>query len=287
MPHFSHDDANLFYELNGDRGEPLLFIQGVGVIGRGWLPQVEDLTRRHRALTFDNRGIGGSTLGRNAGSLSIETMSEDALAVAGAAGWDSFHVIGHSMGGVIAQCLALGHPGRVRSLVLLCTVARGADAVRMTPAMFVTALRMRIGPRAARRRAFLELIYPATFLAGADTDALAAHVGLLFGRDLADQPPILIKQAKALGRHRGTDDLRALASIPTLVISAALDRITPVRFGRDLAARIPGSRYVEIADAAHGVPIHRAQEINRLIEGFVGARSLDADGPGSRDLSSV
>ena len=103
-----------------------LLIQGVGVVGACWRPQVAALARHYQTLFFDNRGIGESTAGH--GSVRIEAMAEDARALMDEAGWDSAHVMGHSMGGVIAQQLALDCPKRVRSLSLLCTFARGRDA---------------------------------------------------------------------------------------------------------------------------------------------------------------
>jgi pimeloyl-ACP methyl ester carboxylesterase len=105
------------------------------------------------------------------------------------------------MGGVIAQQLALDCPQRVRSLSLLCTFARGKDAARLTPWVLWMTLRTRIGTRPMRRRAFLEMICPRSALQTADVGALAARFSKLIGRDLADQPPILMKQLMAMGRH--------------------------------------------------------------------------------------
>lgn len=268
MSQLLHNAVSLHYELHGDKGDPVLLIQGVGVIGNGWKPQVDGLAANHRLLTFDNRGIGQSTAPAGK-SLAIEQMADDAAALVQAVGWDSCHVIGHSMGGVIAQRLALTHPRRVKSLALLCTVARGADAVRMTPQMTWTGLRTNIGTRAMRRRAFLELICPKEFLATADCEALAFELAPLFGHDLAEQPPIAMRQAMALRKHDCSRELAKLAGTPTLVVSAEHDPITPPRFGRQLAALIPGARFVEISAASHGVPIHRAAEINPLIAGFI------------------
>lgn len=268
MPQLSHRGATLHYELHGDRGEPMLFIQGVGVVGNGWKPQVDGLAANHRLLTFDNRGLGQSTLPAD-GTLSIEAMADDACALLDAAGWDAAHLVGHSMGGVIAQRLALTHPRRALSLALLCTVARGADAVRMTPRMIWTGLRTNVGTKAMRRRAFLELICAPEFLASADCAALARELAPLFGHDLAEQPPIAMKQAMALRRYDSSAELAKLAGIPTLVVSAEHDPIAPPRYGRQLATLIPGARFVEITGASHGVPIMRAAEVNQLLAGFL------------------
>lgn len=275
MPSLIHQGAALHYELHGTAGEHVLLIQGVGVIGNGWQPQVDGLAAQHRLLTFDNRGIGRSTLAKDA-PFSIEQMADDARALLDAAGWNTAHVVGHSMGGVIAQRLALTHPQRVRSLALLCTVARGRDAVRMTPQMMWTALRTNFGPKPARRRAFLGLIYPKPFLAGTDCAALAAQLAPLFGHDLAGQSPIAMKQAMALRQHDGSRELARLAGLPTLVLSATHDPIAPPRYGSQLAAMIPGARFVEIPNASHAVSIQHAAEVNRLLEEFFAFKQMAA-----------
>lgn len=135
---------------------------------------------------------------------------EDARALLDAAEWTSAHVVGHSMGGVIAQRLALSHPHRVKSLALLCTVACGADAVRMTPRMIWISLRTHLGTRALRRRAFLELICPPESLADRDCALLATEFAPLFGHDLAEQPQIALRQALALRRHDCTGELESV-----------------------------------------------------------------------------
>lgn len=283
MPELIHHGARLHYSIEGAAGEPLLLIQGVGVAGTGWKPQVDALAKTHRLLAFDNRGVGHSAMERGA-PFSIEQMVEDARALMDAAAWTSCHLVGHSMGGVIAQRLALTHPRRVRSLALLCTVARGADAVRFDLGTLWITLRTSLGSKSSRRRAFLELIYPKSFLAGVDRDALAAEVGDLFGRDLAVQPPIAMKQALALRRHDCRKELGRLAGLQTLVVSAAQDPIAPPRFGRQLAALIPGARYVELTEAAHGVTLHRAREISDLLASFIADASRRASPGQSMDL---
>jgi pimeloyl-ACP methyl ester carboxylesterase len=233
------------------------------VVGEGWRPQVEGLADRYTLISFDNRGIGASTSGNT--PLSIEAMADDALAVAGAEGVERFHLAGHSMGGLIAQRIALIAPQRVLSLSFLCTFLKGREAARVTPAILLSALRMHVGTRAMRRRAFMRLVMPDAYLRQADLVRLAGELGQLFGRDLADQPSIVMKQLRAMSRFDVSARLGELAAIPTLVVSAALDRIALPEYGRSLAAAIPGARYVEIEDAAHGVTIHRADVINDLL----------------------
>ena len=103
-------------------GSPVLLIQGVGVHGSGWAPQLDVLAARHWCLAFDSRGIGRSQpLGT---PLTVECMAADARALMDAQGWKSAHVVGHSLGGLIALQLALQARQRVDSLALLCPLWR-------------------------------------------------------------------------------------------------------------------------------------------------------------------
>jgi pimeloyl-ACP methyl ester carboxylesterase len=265
MPILKRPDVNLHYELSG-QGPPVLFIQGVGVVGEAWRPQVDVLSKSFRTLIFDHRGIGQSS--RCTGAITIETMAEDARALLDEVGWDAAHVVGHSMGGVIAQQLALDGAARVRSLSLLCTFARGRDGARLTPWVLWMTLRTRLGTRRMRRRAFLEMLWSPEALGAADTDELAAGLAKLIGRDLADQPSILMKQVRALSRHDVSCRLAELAKIPTFVLSAERDPIALPRYGRALAAAIPGARFEELPEASHGVTIQHAAEINDRLRAF-------------------
>lgn len=233
------------------------------MIGEGWRPQCDGLCDRYTTIAFDNRGLGESTL--RSDPLTIETMALDALAIVDAEKIERFHVVGHSMGGLIAQEVALRAPARVKSLALLCTFARGKQATRLTADIVLVGLRTRIGTRAMRRSAFLELVMPPALLGERDRAQLAETLRPLFGRDLAEQPPIIMKQLKAMAKYDASGRLGQLAHIPSLVVSAELDRIALPAFGRELAAAIPGARLVEIPGAGHGVPIHSAEQVNALL----------------------
>lgn len=254
--------CRLAFDVRGS-GTPVLLVQGVGVQGDGWRPQTDALAERYTCITFDNRGLGRS---QPVGApVTVAQMAEDARAVLDAERIASAHVVGHSLGGLVAVQLALLAPERVRSLALLCTFARGHDAAPLDARMMLLGLRTRVGTRRMRRRGFLGLVLPPHALAAADVDAEAARIAELFGHDLADQPPIVAQQLRALRAADASARLAELAGIPTLVVSAAHDPIAPPRAGRALAAGIPGARYVEFDDASHGLPITHADRVNALL----------------------
>jgi len=238
-------------------------IQGAGLHGNGWKPQADALCARFQCLTFDNRGMGGSQPA--AKPITVEQMANDTFALMDSAGITSAHIVGHSMGGAVAQEIALTMPTRVRSLSLLCTSAIGTDATRITWEMAWLATRTRVGTRRMRRLAMLKLVLSPEGLAKTHLDKEAERLAPLFGHDLADTPPIVMQQLWALKRFDASQRLHQLARIPTLVIGAANDIIFPLSCSRKLADAIPGARLVEIPNAAHGVAIELAEEVNRLL----------------------
>lgn len=250
------------FDVEG-RGPLVLLIQGVGTCGSGWRPQIEALRDRHTCVSFDNRGIGRSTpLAR---SLAFDDMVDDARAILDHLSLGPAHVVGHSLGGLIAQGLALKAREQVRSLALLCTFARGRDAAPPTWRMISAGARSRIGTRNMRRRGFAELLLPPGAVELSDIESVNARFAPLFGHDLADQPRIVSEQLAVMRRAEAESRLPALDGIPTLVVSARHDPIAPPSLGRRIAAGIPGARFAEIEDASHGLPLHRPQVVDTLL----------------------
>ncbi len=135
MPYVTRDDGvKIYWEeaggLTAERRQartPLLLIMGLGATLEWWRRLIPILSSRYRTIVYDNRGVGRSDVPE--GPYSIPAMAEDAAAVMDAAGMASAHVFGASMGGMIAQELALNHPSRVRSLILGCTACGGTQVV--------------------------------------------------------------------------------------------------------------------------------------------------------------
>jgi pimeloyl-ACP methyl ester carboxylesterase len=265
-----HDGCSLHYQRAGT-GAPVVFIQGTGVHGDGWSPQTSELSDEFSCLSFDHRGMGRSQ--PTGARVTVEQLARDTLALMDAVGWERAQLVGHSLGGLVALAVALTAPERTRSLALLCTFSRGSDATRLTPAMLWTGLRTRIGTRAQRRRAFLELVLSPGERSAEECARIAAELAPIFGHDLADQPPIVMAQLRAMTAYDATPRLAELASIPTLVMSAEHDRIAPPALGRAIAAAVPSAVYREFAGAAHGLPISRANEVNALLRGHLRANA--------------
>jgi 3-oxoadipate enol-lactonase len=278
------DGTRLWYEVFGNpRGEPLLLIQGLGADARGWTLQRRALGRDFRCIAFDNRGAGRSD--KPAGPYSLEQMAADAVAVLDEVGVDSAHVVGASMGGVIAQILGVRHAARVRSLVLACTACshlpwrrelleEWAQVAREhgMAAMSRRSLRWLVGPR-SHRRLYLPANLFASFLMRVPPAAFAAQVRAILDMDDAM-----------------ADELQAIA-VPVLVITGSQDILTPVADAEELADRIKAAELAILPGAAHALMAEQAGAFNHEVVDFLDRASLsrqeDARLPGALPLAGA
>ncbi len=254
--------AMLHYDDVG-RGVPILFLQGVGVSRVAWRSQLDALSDGWRCLAPDHRGIGGSE--GPVDDLSVEVMARDAIAFLDAMGRGPVHVVGHSLGGVVAHALALRAPQRVRSLTLACTFAGGRDLARPSARLIWLGLLTTVGTERSRARAFARLVSAEADLRARGVAAVTKELEAAFGRSLGAPPAIADRQLAALRRHDERARLATLSAIPTLVVSGSEDPIAPARVGRALAEAIPGARYAEVTDASHALPIHQAPAFNAML----------------------
>ena len=236
------------YELRGrmHRRRPwLVLIQGMGLDRRGWQPVLHRLRRHFRLVLVDNRGTGHSD--RAAGSYTVADMAGDVVAVLDAAGIGRAHVLGASLGGMVAQELAIRHPERVDGLVLACTAPGWPFAYPMPGASVrLLATAGRLPAEAARRR------HTENALSGRTLRHRPELVDRLL--ELQDERPAdraaLSAQAAAGARYTGR--LRqARIRARTLVMHGGADAVVDPRNGRLLANRIPGARLVTFPALGH------------------------------------
>ena len=261
MPFAVLPDARVSYDTAGDRGSPVLLVMGFGVPGSMWMNQVAALARRHRVAWFDNVGAGGETKGRTL--LRMRDLAAHARAVLDALGWDDAHVVGVSMGGMIAQELALSSNARVRSLSLIATHAGGWRNILPPPASLYLFARGFLGPRGGRARALERLIFPDEYLRTVDLAPLRAA---LRDQVVAAAPAWdRLRQLAAVFGHRAAHRLHQLSGTPTLVVKASKDRLIRPREHHRLHELIPGSRLVELAEAGHAVLHQCAHAVNQAL----------------------
>lgn len=242
MPTIDRDGTTIYWEERG-RGAPLLLIMGLGVTLEGWSRLGEVLAQRSRTILFDNRGTGRSSV--PPGPYPIETMADDAAAVLDAAGVARAHVFGMSMGGMIAQELALHHPDRVASLVLGCTACGGRDSV---PASREVAAALAARQTMTREQAMWTMA-PYIYDAATPRERIEED----FARRLSAPVTADGYFAQLAGIRAWSGTLSRLHGIvaPTLVIHGETDQLVPPENGRIIARAIPGARLVMIPNASH------------------------------------
>ena len=271
MPLVDRGTHQVHYEVHGpDGAPPLLLVMGMGFSSRAWHTLPALLRQDFRVIQFDNCGTGRSTEPR--GIYRTGRMADDAAAVLDAAGVEAAFVFGISMGGMIAQELALRHPRRVRALVLGATFAghlRSRKPSLRTGYDLVQVVARGRGVKPAR---VARLLVSSGHYA-ADPDGFLAWL-----RCTERAPPrITIRQMAAVALHDAASRLRDL-HVPTLVITGDRDRLVPPANSRTLAALIPGARLVELPGAGHVFPVERPREtVAALKEFFLGPAGA---GPG-------
>lgn len=245
MPKVALAGTELNYERAGE-GEPLLLIQGMSGNLLAWgRPFSSLLEESFEVISFDNRGIGLSSPVEEA--FSIAEMAADTAALLDALEIESAHVLGISMGGMIAQELALAHPERLRSLTLGCTYCGGPGSRLMDPVDFQGVVEaMGSGDRDRVFRAMYEVNLSPGFRA--EERRYAEFTEMASARPAPRQTVAL--QMQAIAAHDTSARLPELA-VPTLVIHGTVDRVLGYPNGPLIASLIPGARLETLEDVGH------------------------------------
>lgn len=255
------DGTRIYYDTFGNPdGEPLLLLMGLAVDRWGWIRQRADLARRFRCIAIDNRGAGLSE--KPDGPYDVFTMSGDALCVLDAEGIDSAHVMGFSLGGVMAQVLAVRSPDRIRSLVLASTACRVQDWRRELFAEWAEL----VTERGVRAFALENL----RWIAAARHLRWVAPVAPALGPLLVRAPAhAVLGQLHAITSitEQLHDELRGVTT-PTLVIVGSQDILTPVADSEEIVHRIPKATFKVVAGAAHSLVVTDAKVFNRAVTAF-------------------
>ena len=259
MPVAELDGLRLRY-LRAGSGPPLLLVAGIPAVATDWLPLASDMSAARDVIAYDNRGSGGSSV--TPGPYTTRQLAGDAVALLDHLGIARADVFGMSMGGMIAQELAIGWPDRVRRLVLGCTHAGVRHAVR-PPRESGRAFALRTEDWGERMRA----LAPHAFASTADPALVAAFVEKKAG----DPQPTAGYDAQiaAVLAHDAYDRLPDIAA-PTLVLTGDDDRIIPAASSDVLAERIPAATLSVIAGTGHLFFLERPDETRAALEAFLG-----------------
>lgn len=261
MPEAISEGVRINYAEWGAGEEAVVLLPGLGMSCQTWAVHAEALAPTHRVLAVDPRGSGASETPDH--PYTADTVAADVGAVLDAAGVDSAHLVGQSMGGMIAQDFALAEPDRVRSLTLVSTYAstdkwsgrvlagrRRLIEAGGLPLQFSMSVFFVFSPRSFRQ-------IP-EFIEGIEAR-------------LADDPPDEAAYLRQIDYCLGHDADAGLArlSLPTLVVAGAEDLITSAIQNRELAELIPGSRYEEFEHASHGLIWEEPERFSALLAEFL------------------
>ncbi|HEV8485776.1 MAG TPA: alpha/beta hydrolase, partial [Blastocatellia bacterium] len=259
------NDLNIYYELEG-AGEPLLLIRGLGSTCEGFREQIRGLAPHFQVVAFDNRCVGRTDQPQQ--PFAIANMADDTAALLEALEIESAHVFGVSLGGMVAQELAIRHPHKVRKLVLGCTHAGPRTAIRSPDWAVKIFNESRDMPR---------------------PEALRYSIPILFARKTVDEQPLLVEaalrvmennnqpkvsyllQLGAVMQHDTFDRLHQITQ-PTLVMTGTEDALIDPGNSRLLSEHIPAARLIEFEETGHVFFTEKPDLVNStLIDFFTSA----------------
>jgi pimeloyl-ACP methyl ester carboxylesterase len=251
----------LYYEAHGE-GEPLLCVAGLAADTLVWIPQIQPFGEAHRTVIFDNRDTGQSSMAH--GEYEIADMARDALALADALELDSFHLLGVSMGGAIAQEVAIQAPERVRTFTVAVSFAAGSAYARRLTEVWGARVE-----RISREQHVDELMLLNHSEEFYEHPEMVDFIRTAMLNNPHPQPPDAFKrQLGACSRHDARAGLATL-TMPTHVIGGEYDVLIPIWKSKEIASLIPGSKLTVLPRAPHGLSIERAEEFNAAVLGFI------------------
>jgi 3-oxoadipate enol-lactonase len=256
------NDLNLAYYICG-HGAPLLMIQGLGGRAADWGSMPARLAQRFEVITFDNRGTGKSD--KPDTEYRLEVMADEAVAVLQAAGHARAHVVGLSMGGMIAQLVALRHPRRVRKLVLLSTTPGASHTIPPAPAAMAALI-----PDMTQPPEQIVLSATRAIAAPGFADAHPEVLNDIVQTALQAPTPrfVFMRQIGAIMASDRYADLPTIDA-PTLVIHGDADPLVPYANAETLVERIPGAQLVRLRGCGHLAMWEQPAELTRVLLEFL------------------
>jgi pimeloyl-ACP methyl ester carboxylesterase len=264
------DGTKLAWDSAGD-GPTVLFVHGIGYTRRKWDPQIEPVVRAgYRAVRFDLRGFGESVTPE--GQYVMDQFLDDLVRFGSVLGVDRFHLVGHSLGGMIAQRYALEHSASVESLTLVSTTShngrRGSAFAKLMVLFAERGFDAVMADDSVRQEAESVLV-----------EAFGTAVPLtMLRRGLEERSLSRANAWRACIGFTAKDDLVRIAC-PALVLHGTADTLIPFKAGELVAEAIPGARFVREEGAGHSLPKERAESFNRELIDFLAAASRGSRSP--------
>lgn len=261
MPLASAGNIQLSYDRAGDGPPlPLLLIMGMSGTKRHWGERVlSELRRDFEVIVYDHRDVGGST--RTGAPFTIADLADDAAGLLAALQLDAAHVMGISMGGMVAQELALGYPERVRALTLGCTYCGGRRGPLTGEGVFQ---RLYESMSSGDRRRAIRTMWEVNVSAGFAADEREWERFLATGMEHGVAIPVIVEQMTAIAGHDTRARLPGLQT-PTLVIHGTVDQMIEVSYGRAVAELTTGSRLEILEGVGHMFFLEQPERTAELV----------------------
>lgn len=269
MPSHTTNDFTMHYEVHGEQndGIPVILIMGITAPGAVWEAHVEVWSQHFKCITPDNRGVGESD--KPAGDYTSAMMADDYANLMVGIGIEQAHVVGCSMGSIIGQQLAIRHPEKVKSLVLMCSWAR-CDQFAKSTFEHMKQCKAHLTPAA-----FMEWIQLLIFHKRSWDDP-EVYASMLEGRQGASEDPNpqplhgVHGQAAACINHSTLDQLKDI-TIPALVIGGEADVFTPSWMAEEINAELPNSSMHLYPESCHAFHWENLEDFNQRVINFINA----------------
>jgi len=271
MPKAKVKEINIYYKVHG-RGEPLVLIQGLAGTHQAWFFQTRAFKKYYQVITFDNRGVGKTD--KPSRPYTVKMMADDTVGLMDYLRVDKAHILGVSLGGMIAQEIAINYPERVRKLILGCTTA-GTEEIGDYPLELLRAMGLEEG--------FSEADIRGLDLRSVDIGkVMSAIISLAFNRRLFKVVLVplskiyfkfvgingVIEELEAARTHNTLDRLHMIEA-PTLVITGTEDRLFPFHSSEVIANRIPNAKLVKVEGGSHSFFMEMRGRFNKEVRDFL------------------
>ena len=258
MPKIKVNDIQMCYEVKGE-GFPLVMIMGWQGNLDWWNPHlIEGLSKNFKVVTFDNRGTGSTDVSDK--EFSIRLFADDTVGLVNALGISQANILGLSMGGAVAQELAINYPEKVKKLILYSTACGSAKSVSMSQETIAMLRRASAGGMSAEEyvRGAIQFIYTNEFIDN-NPDFVELQVQRMLKAPTS--PEVVMRQTGAMMNFDSYDRLPRIKA-PTLVLSGKRDVLNPSENGPILAKAIPNAKLVCFEKSAHGL----AEEMGEVLK---------------------
>ena len=251
----------LNYEVRGTDGPKVVFIMGLGAQGLAWAPQRDALSSDFQTLIYDHPGIGGSD--RRGVHLHLEDHADDLANLLRRLQWSDVHLVGVSMGGMVAQVMAGRHTDLVQSACLVATSFGGWRMSRAIAPNSKLLIDCFIGTPRRRGHATLRMLFPDEFLNNGGKRQLKSNFYPVLG---PPPPPLeLVRQTVAASRFNGALYVESLRYLPVTVVKPSLDVLIPPSESDRLVSAIPNARLIDFPASGHGIGWQNPDGLSELI----------------------